>query len=162
MMHASTSLQIRRLRAGDRDLARHLFAVMAEVFEEPGERLSDSYLDALLGRETFWAIAALSHDEVVGGLTAHTLPMTRTESAEVFIYDVAVRADRQRQGIGRQLVTALRAAASATGFGDVFVPADTADGHALDFYRALGGVPAPVTMFTFSGAQPSGPALCRR
>jgi hypothetical protein len=33
---------------------------MAEVFEEPNEGLSDSYLDSLLGRETFWAIAALS------------------------------------------------------------------------------------------------------
>lgn len=153
MTDASTA-QIRRLRAGERELARHLFAVMAEVFEEPGERLSDSYLDALLGQETFWALAALSHDEVVGGLTAHTLPMTRNESAEVFIYDVAVRADRQRQGIGRQLVTALRAAATAAGFGDVFVPADTTDGHALDFYRALGGVPAPVTMFTFSSGRP--------
>ena len=153
MTNASTAAQIRRLRVGDRDLARHLFAVMAEVFEEPSERLSDSYLDALLGRESFWAIVALSGDEVVGGLTAHTLPMTRTESAEVFIYDVAVRAERQRRGIGRQLVTELCAAATAAGFGDVFVPVDSTDGHALDFYRALGGVPAPVTMFTFSGGQ---------
>ena len=127
---------------------------MAEVFEEPGERLSDSYVDALLDREVFWAIAALSGDEVVGGLTAHTLPMTRTESAEVFIYDVAVRPEYQRQGIGRQLVTVLLAAATTSGLGDVFVPADSADGHALDFYRALGGLPAPVTIFTFSGGPP--------
>jgi aminoglycoside 3-N-acetyltransferase I len=150
MTDASISGQIRRLRVGDRDLARRLFAVMAEVFEEARERLSDGYLDDLLGRDTFWAIAALSGDEVIGGLTAHTLAMTRTESAEVFIYDVAVRADRQRMGIGRQLVTLLCAAATEAGFGDVFVPVDTADEHALDFYRALGGVSAPVTMFTFS------------
>jgi aminoglycoside 3-N-acetyltransferase I len=80
--------------------------------------------------------------------------MTRSESAEVFIYDVAVRGDHQRRGIGRQLVTVLCAAASAAGVRDVFVPADSTDGHALDFYRALGGVPAPVTMFTFSDGQP--------
>jgi citrate lyase synthetase len=67
--------------------------------------------------------------------------MTRAESGEVFIYDVAVRADRQRRGIGRQLVTVLCAAATAAGFGDVFVPVDSTDGQALDFYRALGGVP---------------------
>jgi aminoglycoside 3-N-acetyltransferase I len=127
---------------------------MAEVFDEVRENLGDTYLDDLLGRDTFWAIAALSGNEVVGGLTAHTLPMTRTESAEVFIYDVAVRGDHQRLGIGRQLVTALRAAASEAGFGDVFVPVDSADEHALDFYRALGGVPAPVTMFTFSARRP--------
>jgi aminoglycoside 3-N-acetyltransferase I len=140
-----------RLHAGDRDLARRLFATMAEVFEEPNERLDDAYLDALLGREDFWAIAALAGDEVVGGLTAHTLPMTRAASAEVFIYDVAVRADRQRQGVGRRLLAALRDAAARAGVADVFVPAETEDTHALDFYRALGGAPTPVVMFTFSG-----------
>jgi aminoglycoside 3-N-acetyltransferase I len=142
--------EFRRLRAGDRDIARRLFAVMAEVFDEPGEPLSDRYLDALLSRETFWAIAAFARDEVVGGLTAHTLPMTRAEYSEVFIYDVAVRADHQRRGIGRQLVTLLRASAAEAGIEDLFVPADTDDTHALDFYRALGGAPAAVTMFTFS------------
>ena len=126
---------------------------MAEVFEEHHERLSDRYIDQLLGTEAFWAIAALSGDEVVGGLTAHSLPMTRTASTEVFIYDVAVRADRQRRGIGRRLVTTLCAAATDAGLGDVFVPVDAADEHALDFYRALGGVPAPVTIFTFSAGQ---------
>jgi len=127
---------------------------MAEVFDEHRERLSDKYVDDLLSREDFWAIAALSGDEVVGGLTAHSLPMTRTASTEVFIYDVAVRGDRQRRGIGRRLVRALCAAATDAGLGDVFVPVDSADEHALDFYRALGGVPAPVTIFTFSGGQP--------
>ena len=149
----ATSPQIRRLRVGDLDLARRLFAVMAEVFEEPSALLSDRYLDSLLSRESFWALAALVGDEVVGGLTAHTLFMTRYESAEVFIYDVAVRQDRQRQGIGRQLVMALCAAAAKAGIGDVFVLADTTDAHALDFYRALRGGAAAVTMFTFSGGQ---------
>jgi aminoglycoside 3-N-acetyltransferase I len=125
---------------------------MADVFEEPHDHLTDQYLDDLLVREAFWAMAALSGDQVVGGLTAHTLPMTRTESAEVLIYDVAVRADRQRRGVGRRLVMALRAATTEAGLGDVFVPVDSADEHALDFYRALGGVPAPVTIFTFAAA----------
>src|SRR4051812_24082138 len=113
MFDSSRSPEIRRLRIDDRDLARRLFALMAEVFEEPNEHLSDQYIDALVSRESFWAIAALADHEVVGGLTAHTLPMTRNESAEVFIYDVAVRVDCQRQGVGRQLVTALCAAAAA-------------------------------------------------
>jgi aminoglycoside 3-N-acetyltransferase I len=75
--------------------------------------------------------------------------MTRDESAEVFIYDLAVRADRQRRGVGRLLINALRADATATGIGVVFVPVDDADEHALDFYRAVGGVPTAVTVFTF-------------
>lgn len=146
-------MRTRRLTPGDRELARRLFATMAQVFEERCGRLSDSYLDRLLGREDFWAIAALAGEEVVGGVTAHTLPMTRTESSELFIYDIAVRPDWQRKGVGRLLMTALREAAAAAGIRDAFVPADNDDTHALDFYRALGGAPSPVTFFTFSGGE---------
>lgn len=150
MTDASTIVpHVRRLGPGDRALARRLFALMADVFEEPADPLGDAYLDALLASEAFWALVALSGDEVVGGLTAHTLPMTRAESWELFIYDVAVRADRQREGIGRRLLTALRDAAADAGIADVFVPADDEDVHALDFYRALGGDAAAVTIFTF-------------
>jgi aminoglycoside 3-N-acetyltransferase I len=46
----------------------------------------------------------------------------------------------------------LRDAASAAGVSVVFVAADNEDEHALDFYRALGGVDSPVTVFTFTGA----------
>ncbi len=143
-------MRIQRLTADDRKQARATFAMMAQVFGEGGEPLSDSYLDRLLGRADFWALAALAGDEIVGGLTAHTLPMTRSEGAELFIYDLAVREAYQRQGVGRQLIAALRDAAAAAGILVVFVPADNEDTHALDFYRALGGEPAPVTFFTFT------------
>jgi aminoglycoside 3-N-acetyltransferase I len=145
-----TEVHTRRLTAADRDVARGLFALMAEVFEVPGEPLGDAYLERLLSRADFWAFAAFAGDEIVGGVTAHTLPMTRAETSEIFIYDVAVRADHQRRGVGRRLIAALRESAAAAGTHELFVPADNEDVHALDFYRALGGVGAPVTIFTFS------------
>ncbi|HEX9426644.1 MAG TPA: GNAT family N-acetyltransferase [Candidatus Polarisedimenticolia bacterium] len=144
-------VHMRRLTYGDRGLARNLFAMMAAVFAEECGHLTDGYLDALLAREDFWGIAAFIRDEIVGGVTAHTLPMTRTESSELFIYDIAVRSDQRRKGIGRQLMLALREAAAAAGIRTLFVPADNDDANALDFYRALGGSPASVTFFTFSG-----------
>ncbi len=122
---------------------------MAEVFEEAGQPLSDGYLDRLLAREEFWALAALDGEQIVGGVTAHVLPMTSTETSELFIYDVAVRRDRQRSGVGRRLIADLRDRAAAAGIEALFVPADNDDTHALDFYRALGGVASPVTLFTF-------------
>lgn len=115
---------------------------MAAVFGEEVRPLSDAYLDDLLGRPGFWAVAAFDGDGIVGGLTAHTLPMTTSESAETFIYDLAVLLAQQRRGIGRQLVATLRHLAAAA---VVFVPADNDVVHALDFYRAIGGAAAPVT-----------------
>ena len=145
----SEEWRTRRLGTGERDLARRLFLMMADVFGEPGERLSDDYLDRLLGRQDFWAIAACHGDEIIGGLTAHSLAMTKAERTELFIFDVAVRPEHQRRGVGRRLVTALQEMGAKVGIGLVFVAADNDDAHALDFYRALGGAPTPVTMFTF-------------
>lgn len=138
-----------RLTVVDVGIARQLFQLMARVFEEPNEALSDEYLLRLLSRPDFWALAAFMDDELVGGLTAYTLPMTRQPLSEIFIYDIAVRADRQRKGVGRMLISTLRAAAESEGIHEIFVPADNEDKHALDFYRSLGGEPAAVTFFAF-------------
>lgn len=131
-----------------------MFATMAEVFAEDegdaAEPLDDDHVVALLQRVEFWAVVAIEGGAVVGGLTAHALPMTRSRSTELFIYDLAVRSDRQRRGIGRALVEHLLTLARTAGIDTTFVPADDEDTHALEFYRAVGGVPSRVTFFTFS------------
>jgi aminoglycoside 3-N-acetyltransferase I len=140
-------MHTKQLKRGDRDLARALFVLMANVFGEEAETLTDPHLDSLLCQDGFWAIAAFVDDVLVGGITAHTLPMTRVNASELFLYDIAVRSDHQRKGVGRLLVHELRAMAANVGISDVFVLADNEDLHALDFYRALGGQGSAVTMF---------------
>lgn len=44
-------MRVRRLAAGERDVARRLFTLIAEVFDEGCEPLSDAYVDRLLARE---------------------------------------------------------------------------------------------------------------
>jgi len=73
-------------------------ALVAEVLGEKANPLSAAYLDQLLNQEDFWAFDG---EQVLGGVTAHTLPMTRNETDELFIYDPAVDSKFQRQGIGR-------------------------------------------------------------
>jgi aminoglycoside 3-N-acetyltransferase I len=141
------SFRARRLDARDVALAKRLFVLMAEVFGEDAEEMSDVHVAALLGDARFWAVAALEGDEVIGGVTAHTLPMTRKAASALFVYDIAVRPDRQRRGVGRELLRVLQADAASLGIGEQFVIADNEDEHALDFYRALGAVPSAVTMF---------------
>lgn len=143
------SLTVQRLTIADRDRARALFQLLSRVFEHEQEDLDDAWLDRLLAREDFWALGAYEDGEVVGGLTAHTLPLTRAARTELFLYDIAVDPEHQRKGVGRALVEELRTRAALAGIGVAFVAADNEDTHALDFYRALGGEPAPVTMFTF-------------
>ena len=115
---------IGRLGVDDIERARELFMVMAGVFETQARPLSDGYLMGLLKRGDFWVFAVVVDGRAVGGLTAFALPLTRVEQWEVFLYDIAVAPQYQRQGFGRELVAALREAASAAGIGVVWVPAD--------------------------------------
>ena len=139
-----------RLGPGERAEAKALFALLAGIFGEPHQPRDDDSLDELLARQDFWVLAAADDDgALLAGLTAHRLPMTHHAGSALFIYDIAVRPDRQRQGWGRRLVQMLRKLALQQGMDEVFVLADDEDTHALDFYRALGGVASPVTMFEF-------------
>ncbi len=139
-----------RLAVADQELARQAFAMMSKVFSDDVEALSDDYLRRILERHDLWALAAVVDGEPVGALTAHLLPMTRAETSELFIYDLAVRPDWQRRGVGRRLVEHLIASADPETISSIFVPADDEDTHALDFYRAVGGEAGAVTIFTFS------------
>jgi len=83
-------LRITRLTAADAAVARELFLTMAAVFDDDAVPLDDGYLRALLERDSFWALAAFDDDRIVGGLTAHTVPLTTSAASVIFIYDLAV------------------------------------------------------------------------
>jgi aminoglycoside 3-N-acetyltransferase I len=152
-------MRTKRLTSTDRELAKKLFATMAMIFADECSPLSDEYVDRLLSSEDVFAVAAFDENNIIGGLTAHMLPMTRSESSEIFIYDLAVLAEYRRMGVGRMLMMALRSTATAAGMQDVFVPVDNDDLHAIEFYRALGGTASPVTFFSFSDRGRSAPGV---
>lgn len=112
--------------------------------------MSDAYVDRLLQRDSFWAFAAIEERRVIGGLTAHVLPMTNAKRAELLIYDIAVAEAHQRRGVGRSLIEAARKEAASQGIEVVFVLADNQDEHALRFYQKLGATGSPVTLFEWN------------
>ena len=143
-------MQIRRLLRQDVKLARRTFVMMGQVFDEGGwPPLSDGYLLGLLRQPHLWVYAALVDGQPVAGLTAYELPMTKAETAELLVYDLAVRVDWQRRGVGRALIGQLLEAGAAAGVTEAWVPADNDDPHALEFYRRTGGSAQPVTIFTY-------------
>ncbi len=81
----------------------------------------------------------LVNGEVVGGLTGYVLDSYYRQQPQVYIYDVAVSAPFQRQGIGRRLMAALTEYCTDEGFAEAFGQAEAADAEAVAFYRATGG-----------------------
>lgn len=141
----------RKLKTEDLPYLKALIHVYEEVFEMESFPLpGEDYLRALLQRDGLIFLVGILEEKVVGGLTAHVLPSVYDETAEIYIYDLAVRPVFQRRGIGRQLLSALSDYGKAQRYREIFVQADLVDQHALDFYQATGGQAESVVHFTYS------------
>jgi aminoglycoside 3-N-acetyltransferase I len=132
------------------ELFIQLIRVFEDVFEMENFKLPDSnHLKKLLQDEDFIVVAALSDHVVVGGLTAYTLHQYYSVKPLVYIYDLAVKTEYQRQGIGKQLINHLNNWCKNKGVEEVFVQADLVDDHAIDFYRSTGARSEDVVHFYY-------------
>jgi len=143
-------IQIKQLGIANAAVACQLFLLLQQVFDIATiTPISKTYAENLLANPDFIAFAAFRKDELAGGLTAYVLPMTYAEYAEVYIYDVAVKPEFQRMGIGKKLLAAIKDYCRQNEIKEIFVQADEADQCALDFYRAMGGIEEKVRHFTY-------------
>ena len=144
-------IEYKKLEIGDLRCLTELIKVYEEVFEMEDFTLpAAQYLQSLLEKETVIFYVAMIDKRVVGGLTAHVLASTYFSSSEVYIYDLAVQTEFQRKGIGRQLINSLKEYCANLHLKEVFVQADLEDRHAIDFYRATGGIAESVVHFSYA------------
>jgi aminoglycoside 3-N-acetyltransferase I len=122
-----------------------LLRMFGEAFgdEETYQRAvpSDAYLERLLAKPHFIAVAALEGDEgeeVVGGLAAYELEKFERARSEIYIYDLAVREDHRRKGVARGAIGELQRIAKDRGAYVIFVQADRGDDPAIRLYESLG------------------------
>ncbi|HSE26801.1 MAG TPA: AAC(3)-I family aminoglycoside N-acetyltransferase [Gemmatimonadales bacterium] len=141
-MPGAAPFVIRTLGPADVPVLEGMLAMFGAAFGEPetygSARPRPAYLEQLLASPLFIAIAALEHDEVVGGLAAYVLPKFEQERSEVYIYDLAVAEPYRRQGIATALIRELQAAAAERGAWVIYVQADRGDDPAIALYTGLG------------------------
>ncbi|MGV3507882.1 MAG: GNAT family N-acetyltransferase [Sphingobacteriaceae bacterium] len=142
--------EITKLGAQHLNRFQELIYVFEDVFEMENFKMpSNNHLQLLLNSSHFMAFVAISNNQVVGGLTAYMLQQYYSTSPLVYVYDLAVKTDLQRQGIGKALMLAINNHCQEIGVEEVFVQADEADGYALDFYKSTGGTPEKVVHFCY-------------
>jgi aminoglycoside 3-N-acetyltransferase I len=136
-------MMICRVPPSDLPLMRRLLEMFGEVFEDTayGDRPpGDEHLRRLLAREDFFALAAIDGGRVSGGLAAYELVKFEQERSEIYIYDLAVRAEFRRRGIATRLIGELQQIAAQRGAWVIYVQADTGeeDQAAIALYEKLG------------------------
>lgn len=150
MNRKTEKLDVRKLTEEDVAAFHSLVNTFNMVFEEAEPAVSsDTNLLRLLSNDHFVAIAAFDENEVVGGLTAYELPMYYSEHSELFLYDLAVKPEYQRMGIGKSLIRRLKEYCITKGIDVFFVLAHEEDGHAIEFYHSTGGRSEKVINFLY-------------
>jgi len=101
---------------------------------------SDEYLNRLLAKPDFIALAAFEGEDVVGGLCAYVFEKFEQERKEIYIYDLAVDEAHRRKGIATRLINELRAVGKKIGAYVIIVQADKGeeDQPAIKLYESLG------------------------
>jgi aminoglycoside 3-N-acetyltransferase I len=129
---------------------KELITLFAAVFEtENFSMANDAHLLSLLQDPNFTVLTANMNRTIVGGLTAYTLQQYYSEKPLAYIYDLAVKQQYQRRGIGKQLVNELLRFYKAKGFEEVFVQAEMEDENAVNFYRSSGALEKEVGYFYY-------------
>ena len=142
--------QIKKLRKQDVLIFRKLIDLFQQVFEvENPKQADESYLVNLLENLDFIAMCVIIENELAGGLTAYELPMYYANESELFIYDIAIRPEFQRKGLGSELLKALEKYCRKQNIKMMFVAANEEDEHALEFYHATGGNAEKVVHFNY-------------
>jgi len=144
------NIQIQKLKHTDIDKFIDLIRVFEDVFEMTNFTIpAETYLMQLLAKEDFFVFVAVLDNNVVGGLTAYTLQQYYSVSPIVFIYDIAIKTEVQRQGIGKRLISKLTNYFRDRGYEEMFVLADEIDEHAIEFYRSTGATEGRVVNFNY-------------
>jgi len=147
----SDRIEIKQLNVTDLALTQQLFILLQEVFEaEHPIKVSDTYTGKLLANPVFVAFAAIIDNELAGGLTGYISPMYNGEVSEMYIYDIAVKPEFQRRGVGKQLIAFAKEYCTKRGMLAMYVQANAEDGHALNFYRSTQAKEERVVHFTYT------------
>jgi ribosomal protein S18 acetylase RimI-like enzyme len=137
-------MQIRRLGPGDQDVVR---AFATRPLPPELELLDDE-------RTIF--LVAFDAGEPVGFVLAHDLPRRHDPPRKLLVYEIDVREDRRREGIGRALLDELGRIARERGIRHGWVLTDHDNEAALGLYKSMGGKPRDVVELDFDYERRSG------
>lgn len=146
---SSNHVSYKKLHRGNEKDFYDLVVLFNEVFEATND-VNKENIRRLLNNSSFVCFVSYIDKKIVGGLTAYELEMYDQEGSSMYIYDLAVSKEYQRNGIGTRLVNEMMDYCRLKGIKDMFVQADGVDKHAVQFYKKIGGEQSETFHFSFN------------
>lgn len=144
------ALRFIKLDSTQLDKFMELIKLFEVVFEMKNfSKLNQEHLQQFLSRPGFIAYVVEKDDRIIGGLTAYLLDQYYSDKPVAFIYDIAVKEEYQRQGVGKKLISHLSEYCKSLEIEEMFVLAEVEDEHAIDFYRATMAQESNVVNFNY-------------
>ena len=128
-------MEIKKLDATDFEDFDALIQIFYLVFEHEGPVPNKKYLIKLLTNPNFIVFVVKINGQVVGGLTVFVLFLYYQLNPSAYLYDVGIRPEFQRQGLGKKLIAEVCKYCKENNFNDAFVQAEITDEEAISFYR---------------------------
>ncbi len=125
-------ITIRRLQAGDEGPASHVAAVFKSAV------LPTSAATRFLTNPANYLITAELGERLVGFVLAYRLDRLDRPQGQLFVYEVAVRPEVQRQGIATRLIEEIRRVVTAECLMEAFVVTDRGNQGARQLYACTG------------------------
>jgi ribosomal protein S18 acetylase RimI-like enzyme len=136
-------IEVRRLRPGDEEIVRRLsldrsrFEFASDQRRRPAP--SAKTARAFLAEDKVVHLTAFLDGDVVGHVLAYELVRRHGDGTMLLVYEIGVREDRRRSGVGRHLFAALKSYCRGRNIDRAFVITSEANTAAMRFYEALGG-----------------------
>lgn len=128
---------IKRLAPADLDSA---LKTIRELKTEPENKPSPTVesLSKLLENRDAFLLAAFEGEEPVGFLTAYKLKMVYTSGYMLLLYEINVREDRRRRGIGSSLIQDLKNRCPGENIDRLWLLTNKSNAKAVALYRKMG------------------------
>lgn len=132
------NFSIKKLDSSEIDFAKELILLFG--FDDENHVLpSDEYVAKMLARNDFHVIIALENYQLIGGLTAYEMTMFKSETTEMFLYEIEVVEEHRQKGVGRELIGFLKQICHEKNIFEMFVGTEKDNSAARALYAATGG-----------------------
>jgi len=135
-------MRIHRLKADDEADAIRAIHKLKPASERDGLDASPEHMRRLLEDDANYLIVATGPDDgPVGFLIAYRVPRVDRDQNMIYLYEIVVRPDCRRQGIGSQMIDLLKHESSPDDIMEIWVGTELGNTPARRLYESTGGKP---------------------